>query len=54
MGGTFGADIVIQGLSEIAEILEEKTGGKADIVILTTGHPAPTPVHPMTTERRFS
>ena len=35
----FGADIVTQDSSEIAEILEEKTGRKADIVILTTGHP---------------
>ena len=35
----FEADIVTQNSSEIAEVLEEKTGRKADIVILTTGHP---------------
>ena len=35
----FGADIVTQDSSEIAETLEEKAGRKADIVILTTGYP---------------
>ena len=35
----FGADLVTRNSNEIATILEGKTGQKADIVILTTGHP---------------
>ena len=35
----FGADLVTCDSNEIAEILIEKIGNKADIVILTTGHP---------------
>jgi L-iditol 2-dehydrogenase len=36
----FGADIVTEDSDTIADTLVEKTGRKADIVILTTGHPA--------------
>ena len=35
----FGADIVTEDSDIIADMLVEKTGRKADIVILTTGHP---------------
>ena len=35
----FGADIVTEDSDIIADTLVEKTGRKADIVILTTGHP---------------
>ena len=35
----FGADIVTEDSNTIADMLVEKTGRKADIVILTTGHP---------------
>ena len=35
----FGADIVTEDSNTIADKLVEKTGRKADIVILTTGHP---------------
>ena len=35
----FGADIVTEDSDTIADTLVEKTGRKADIVILTTGHP---------------
>ncbi len=36
----FGADIITEDSETIADTLVEKTGRKADIVILTTGHPA--------------